>query len=126
MPYAVCVNAEPLPGDVGFGKHYNTDAEIALGGGLLQVISIPSPQMFMDADQQTNLRTPLPEELFVKTKPGREDWDEFVVWLYTCSIHPAFRLNNSHWTVGEIHQNRAIEDWTFGEQFLTSAASEYY
>jgi hypothetical protein len=41
MPYAVCVSAEDLPGDVGFGEYHNPDAEIALGGDLLQVNTIP-------------------------------------------------------------------------------------
>ena len=68
----------------------------------------------------------MPEKVFVKTRPGHDDWDDFVVWLYTCSIHPAFRLNDSQWSVGEIHGQRALEDWTLGPKFLTWAASEYY
>ena len=35
-------------------------------------------------------------------------------------------MNDSHWSVAEIHENRAMEDWTFGEKYLTPAASEYY
>jgi hypothetical protein len=41
-------------------------------------------------------------------------------------IHPAYRLNDSHWEVDYIHEYRAMEDWLDGEKYLTSAASEYY
>jgi len=126
MPYAVCVNAVSMPGDVGFGVYHNPDAEIAVAGDLLQVTFYLIAADVTEADQQTNLRTPLPKEIFVKTRPGHKDWDDFIVWLYECSNHPAFRLNDSHWSVAEIHENRAMEDWTFGEKYLTPAASEYY
>ena len=70
MPYAVCVNAEPMPGDVGFGVYHNPDAEIAVAGDLLQVTFYLIAADVTEADQQTNLRTPLPKEIFVK--PGQE------------------------------------------------------
>ena len=41
MPYAVCVHATAIQGDVGFGKYDGSTARIALGGDLLQVIFYP-------------------------------------------------------------------------------------
>jgi hypothetical protein len=63
---------------------------------------------------QTNIRTPLPPSELVWVRPGDDQWDLFIQWVYRPSLHGAMNMVESRWAGWEVERERRAKGYGHG------------
>jgi hypothetical protein len=59
---------------------------------------------------KTNVRASMPYPRQVRVRPGDDDWDAYIQWLYNRFVHGLDHITRQHNTAEEVFENRFAED----------------
>jgi hypothetical protein len=74
------------------------------------------------ANMQTNVRTPLPRGDMIWVRPGDDDWDRFIRWVYEPDLHGAMKMVESRWAGWEVERQRRAQG--FGDGWMRDVVTE--